>query len=65
MSNKKELGDVMQLIFSDFLQNHDGTKALRRINIAQINFTKRMLPQEAELIGNLKPFFKKLKGVNI
>ncbi len=64
MSNQKLLEEVVKLIFADFRKDKDTTRALRRIHMAQINLARRMLPEEAKLIGNLKPFFKKKGGVN-
>ena len=63
MSDKKLLEDVVRLIFADFRKDGDGIRALRRINMAQINFAKRMQFQETKLIGNLKPFFKNKREV--
>ena len=59
MSNQKLLEEVVKLIFADFREDRDTIRALRRINMAQINMARRMLPEEAKLIGNLKPFYKK------
>ena len=62
MSNKKELADVMQLIFAEFKIDHNGTRALRKINMAQINFARRMQFEEVKLIKFTKTFFEKTKG---
>ncbi len=63
MSNQKLLEDAVRLIFADFRKDRDTIRALRRINMAQINMARRMLPEEAKLLGNLKPFFKRKGGV--
>ncbi len=63
MSDKKLLEEVVKLIFADFRKDQDGLRALRRINMAQINLARRMQPQEAKLIGCLKPFFKNKREV--
>ena len=63
MSDKKLLENVIALIFADFRKDGNGLRALRRINMAQINFAKRMQFDETKLLGSLKPFFKKKGGV--
>ena len=63
MSNKKILSELVKLIFVEFERDGDITRALRRINMAQINMARRMLPEEAKLLGSLKPFFKKKREV--
>lgn len=64
MSNRKPLEEIVKIIFADFQEDRDTTRALRRIRMSQINFARRMLPQEAKLLGSLKPFFKRKGGEN-
>ena len=63
MSSQKILSDAVKLIFADFERDGNGLRALRRINMAQINLARRMQPEEAKLLGSLKPFFKKKREV--
>jgi len=65
MSNKKELADIMKKIFDDYREDKNGLRALRRINMLNINLARRMQFEEVKLVRSTKPFFKKSKGVSI
>ena len=63
MSSKKLLSEIVKLILVDFKKDQDSLKALRRINVAQINLARRMQFDDVKILGCLKPFFKKKREV--
>ena len=62
MSNQKLLSDLVKLIFADFERDRDGLRALRRINMAQVNLAKSGHLVDARTVGELKKLFNNRKG---
>ena len=59
MADKKLLSDLVKLIFADFERDKDGLRALRRINMTQINLEKSGRLIDARTFGELKKIFVK------
>ena len=59
MSNQKPLSDLVKLIFADFENDRNGLRALRRINIMQVNLAKSGRLIDAKTVRELKRLFIK------
>ncbi len=62
MSSRKLLSELVKLIFTDFERDQDGLRALRRINMAQVNLAKSGRLIDAKTVGELKRLFINRKG---
>lgn len=62
MSNKKLLSELVKLIFLDFERDQNGLRALRRINMMQLNLAKSGKLIDAKTVGELKRIFVNRKG---
>ncbi len=56
------MSDLVKLIFADFENDKDGLRALRRINMAQVNLSKSGRLVDARTVGELKKLFNNRKG---
>ena len=56
------MSDLVFLIFADFEKDGTGLRALRRINMAQINLAKSGHLVDARTVGELKKLFNNRKG---
>ena len=63
MSSRKILSDAVKLIFVDFENDQNGLRALRRINMMQVNLAKSGRMLDAKTVGELKKLFVKKREV--